>query len=190
VEGDDAARPHMRRRGPDHLRRIGLVDQDIPADRQVEGRRIVIGACFGLMEGDTAIAQRRGPVARGGHGFGAAVDADHRAARADQIRRQQRHVAGAAADVEHAHARLEPRLQQQAPGDRLDDRRLQHQAAQLGLGMAEDVGNVVWHLCPLSPRAAGPEPGLRAAAGIPQPGRCWDGRVAAWRQDAERRLPR
>jgi hypothetical protein len=55
---------------------------------------------------------------------------------------QHCNVAATAADVEHAQTRCEAGLTQEALRDRLQDGRLKHQAAKLGWGMAEDVGDI------------------------------------------------
>ena len=56
-----------------------------------------------LEEGDLREAKPAGPVAGGLERPPVHVDADHLAARTDDVGGEEGHVPGAAADVEHAH---------------------------------------------------------------------------------------
>jgi hypothetical protein len=71
-----------------------------------------------------AAAARRLATARGLLG---AVDAEHRAGRADQIGGQQRNVADPGADIEHAHSRRDPGATQDVFGEVAEELALEFQ---------------------------------------------------------------
>jgi hypothetical protein len=61
------------------------------------------------------------------------------------VRQQQGDVAGAGAHVEDAHARADPGLLDEPPRDRIDAKSLPLQAAQLDVGVPQDVGGLFAH---------------------------------------------
>src|SRR5258705_8008523 len=117
------------------------MDEHVAPDGEIEGRLIDEVFCGTFTKFNIRVACGC-PLARHGESFGAAVDADERAVRADQLGSQHCYVAGTTAEVEHAHTWCEAGLTQEARRDRPQDGGLKHQAAKLGSGMAEDVGDI------------------------------------------------
>jgi len=126
MEGNNPATPHMRRGRPDEGGGIPLMDEHVAPDGEIEGRLIDEVFCGAFTKFNVRVACGLCPLARDGENFGAAVDADDCAVRADQLGGQHRNVAATAAEVEYAQTRCEAGLTQEALRDRLQDGRLKH----------------------------------------------------------------
>src|SRR5258705_11940620 len=96
------------------------MDQDVPADHEIEAYGVDEGINRSLGEDDMQDSVRLSPLSRNSEDLRIGIDADDRAGRANQLAGQHRDVAGATTQIENPHAALDARAPQQALGGRLD----------------------------------------------------------------------
>ena len=122
---------------------ICLMDQNVTANRQIEGRRIDKVLCGAFAKLNVRVACAARAAARGAEGVAITINTDDSAVRTDHFRGQKRDVACTAAEIEDAHPRRDAGLAQKALGNWLQNACVKYQATDLGRGMAEETQQMV-----------------------------------------------
>ena len=140
VERDDTAMTDRPRRSPDRGDGIRLVVQNVASDRSIEHG--ALRKCFvrGDHEFNLLMSGRKSSGLRYFDHAWFAIECNDAAGVADCLGQQHGHVAGAAADVEHTHPRSNATFPDQSSGNGLDDVRLEPQAFDFKVCVAQDVG--------------------------------------------------
>jgi hypothetical protein len=118
---------------------IDLMDQDVPADHEIERSGVGKAIDRRFREVDMKEPARPSPLPRNSEDLRIAIDADDRSGRTNELTGHYRNVAGATTEIKNPHSALEPRASQQTFRGSPDERRLVDQAPDLGLRMAESI---------------------------------------------------
>jgi hypothetical protein len=137
MEGESAARPQDGRRRPDHVRGVGLMHQNVAAERQIERLRVAkILQCRDL---EPKMSACYVALSRGLYRDLVTIDPDNTSFLADDVSHHRADISRSTTYVQHAHPGTKARFVQKTSRDGCEDSGLELEARNLFIRVTHQV---------------------------------------------------